>query len=61
MPGVRTEKQGAVVVVTIDRPEVRNAVDRPAADALADAFRAFDADDSASVGEGAGRHGEGTR
>jgi enoyl-CoA hydratase len=35
--------------VVIDRPEARNAVDRATADALADAFRAFDADDSASV------------
>jgi enoyl-CoA hydratase len=42
---VRTavESEG-VLVVTIDRPEVRNAVDRPTAQALADAFRAFDAD-----------------
>ena len=42
------ERDG-VLVVTIDRPEVRNAVDRPTADALADAFRAFDADDSLAV------------
>jgi enoyl-CoA hydratase len=46
---VRVEQQGPVVVVTLDRPSVRNAVDRPTADALADAFRAFDADDSAHV------------
>jgi enoyl-CoA hydratase len=32
-------------VVTIQRPEVRNAVDGPTAQALADAFRAFDSDD----------------
>jgi enoyl-CoA hydratase len=38
-----------IAVVTIDRPEARNAVDRPTAEALADAFRAFDADDSLSV------------
>jgi enoyl-CoA hydratase/carnithine racemase len=38
-----------VLVVTIDRPEVRNAVDGPTATALADAFRAFDADDSLAV------------
>jgi enoyl-CoA hydratase len=37
---------GAVAVVTIDRPEVRNAVDRTTADALVDAFTRFDADDS---------------
>ncbi len=41
---VRVETDGPVVVVTIDRPEVRNAVDGPTAAALADAFRAFDAD-----------------
>ena len=35
--------------VTIDRPGVRNAVDGPTAGQLADAFRAFDADPSASV------------
>lgn len=46
---VRVEKNGAVTTVTLDRPEVRNAVDGPTAQALADAFRAFDADDSASV------------
>ena len=35
--------------MTIDRPEVRNAVDGPTARALADAFRAFDADARARV------------
>ena len=46
---VRTETRGAVSIVTIDRPEVRNAVDGPTAAALADAFRSFDSDDSLSV------------
>jgi enoyl-CoA hydratase len=46
---VRTDRDGPVTVVTIDRPEVRNAVDGPTAQALADAFRAFDADDGAAV------------
>ena len=46
---VHTETQGPVLVVTIDRPEVRNAVDRPTAEALADAFRSFEADDDLSV------------
>ncbi len=46
---VRVETEGAITIVTIDRPAVRNAVDRPTADALADAFRAFDADDAQSV------------
>jgi enoyl-CoA hydratase len=48
-PGVRVEQNGPVTVVTIDRPERRNAVDGPAAAALADAFRAFDRDPGASV------------
>src|SRR5438445_8565342 len=46
---VRIEKQGPVTTVILDRPEVRNAVDRLAAQALADAFRAFDADPEARV------------
>ena len=41
---VSVDKQGPVWTVVIDRPEVRNAVDRPTAEALAEAFRAFDAD-----------------
>ena len=35
---VRTEKQGPVTTVIIDHPERRNAVDRPTATALAEAF-----------------------
>jgi enoyl-CoA hydratase len=49
MSGVRVEHSGAVTVVTIDRPQVRNAVDGPTAAALASAFRAFDADPERSV------------
>jgi enoyl-CoA hydratase len=41
---VQTEANGDIWVVTIRRPEVRNAVDGPTARALADAFRAFDSD-----------------
>ena len=44
-----TEVSGRTLVVTINRPEVRNAVDRPTADALCDAFEAFDRDDSVDV------------
>jgi len=40
---------GAVRVVAIDRPERRNAVDRPTAAALVDAFHTFDADPTCSV------------
>ena len=46
---VRTERVGEVWTVVLDRPEVRNAVDGETAQALADAFAEFDADDSASV------------
>ncbi len=50
MSTVRIDHDGPVTIVTIDRPEVRNAVDRSTAEALADAFRAFDGDDERSVG-----------
>lgn len=46
---VRTETLDDIFVVTIARPEVRNCVDRETADALAEAFRRFDEDDSSSV------------
>jgi enoyl-CoA hydratase len=49
MSGVRYASDGPLAVVTIDRPEVRNAVDRPTAEALADAFRRFDADPERAV------------
>jgi len=41
--------EGTTVIVTIDRPEVRNAVDRETAAALADAFRAFESDPALAV------------
>ena len=46
---VRSEKSGPVTTIVIARPEVRNAVDRTTAAALAKAFRAFDADADARV------------
>jgi enoyl-CoA hydratase len=46
---VQYEMDGPVAVVTIDRPEVANAIDRPTASALADTFRRFEADDAAAV------------
>ena len=49
MGSVLVERDGAVTTIAIDRPERRNAVDGPTAAALADAFRAFDADDEAAV------------
>src|SRR5688572_22548214 len=44
---VRVDDEGPVRIVTICRPEVRNAIDRATAEALADAFRAFEASDAA--------------
>ena len=41
--------EGEIAIVTINRPEARNAVDRPTAAALAETFRRFDADDALSV------------
>ncbi|HSO97437.1 MAG TPA: crotonase/enoyl-CoA hydratase family protein [Solirubrobacteraceae bacterium] len=52
---VRVQRQGAVTTVLLHRPERRNAVDGATAAALADAFRAFQADDEAAV---AVLHGE---
>ena len=48
-PTVEAERDDEVVVVTIDRPAVRNAVDGPTAAALAEAFREFESDDSLAV------------
>jgi len=44
------EHDGPVTVVTINRPERRNAVDSLCADQLREAFLAFDDDDGRSVG-----------
>jgi enoyl-CoA hydratase len=54
---VHRESSGPVLTVTIDRPDVRNAVDRETAAALADVFREFEADEELSVAvlTGAGR------
>jgi methionine-S-sulfoxide reductase len=54
---VHSDTDGPIAIITIDRPEVRNAVDRPTADALADAFRAFDLDDTLRVAVLTGAHG----
>lgn len=53
---VRIERNGRVTTVILDRPAVRNAVDRPTAEALAAAFVAFerDADSDVAVLWGAG-------
>ena len=46
---VEITRRDAICIVAIDRPERRNAVDAATAQALADAFRAFDEDDGLSV------------
>ncbi|MDP3295168.1 MAG: crotonase/enoyl-CoA hydratase family protein [Nevskia sp.] len=55
---IHLERRPPLLIVTIDRPEVRNCVDRPTANALAEAFRAFEADAELSVAilTGAGGH-----
>lgn len=56
MSNVTLDRRPPVLVVTIDRPGVRNAVDRPTARELADVFRSFETDDVllAAVLTGAG-------
>ena len=55
---VQVEQDGPVTIVTIDRPEARNAVDPATAAALRAAFDVFEADDAAHVAvlAGAGGH-----
>ena len=49
MPLVETRRRDSILIVTINRPEVHNAVDAATASALADAFRRFDADEASHV------------
>lgn len=55
---VEVRREGAIAIVTIDRPDRRNAVDRVTAAELSRAFRDFDADATLSVAvlTGAGGH-----
>jgi enoyl-CoA hydratase len=55
---VRYDVDGPVVTVTIDRPDVRNAVDVATAIGLAESFRRFESDAALSVAilTGAGGH-----
>lgn len=55
---VRVEKSGPVTTIILHREARRNAVDRATANALADAFRAFDADEEAQVAVLWGEGGE---
>ena len=55
---VRYEVDGPIVVITLDRPEVANAIDRPTAEELAQAFRRFDADEALAVAVLTGANGK---
>ena len=46
---VTYERRGAAAVLTIDRPERRNAIDGPTAELLTEGYRSFVADDDARV------------
>ena len=49
-PAVLTERRDRTLIITINRPEVRNAIDAAAAQGIADALDALDADDALAVG-----------
>lgn len=55
---VQLRREGAVLVITIDRPAVRNAIDRATSEALARAMDELDADPTLVIGvlTGAGDH-----
>jgi enoyl-CoA hydratase len=55
---IHYETEGPIALITIDRPDVANAVDRPTAEALAGALRRFEADDSLAVAVLAGANGK---
>jgi enoyl-CoA hydratase len=48
-PAILTERRGSTCLITINRPEVRNAIDGPTAAALAQAMQAFDRDAELAV------------
>jgi len=49
MTAVSSRNDGPVTTIVLDRPQVRNAVDRATAEALVAAFRAFEEDAEAAV------------
>ena len=49
MPEVSYERRGQAAVLTIDRPERRNAVDPNTADQLLESYREFESDDEARI------------
>jgi enoyl-CoA hydratase len=57
MAEIEVDRDGAVLVVSLNRLEVRNAVDGPTARALAETFRDYDADPELSVAVLTGKGG----
>ncbi|KAL6062949.1 enoyl-CoA hydratase isomerase [Balamuthia mandrillaris] len=55
---VKIEKKGPVTTIILARPEARNAVDRPTAEALVRAFEAFEQDEEALVAVLFGENGQ---
>ncbi len=49
-PKILVEKEGPVTTITLNRPEVRNALDQDGAELLAKVLKDFDADESQKVG-----------
>ena len=49
MSAVKFETEDSLAIVTLNRPDVRNAIDRPTAEALAEAFRRFEREDALAV------------
>src|SRR6266568_3185500 len=49
-PAVLTERRGSVLLITLNRPEVRNAVNAALAEGLAGALEQLDGEDGVSVG-----------
>jgi enoyl-CoA hydratase len=49
-PAVLTERRGSVLLITLNRPEVRNAVNAALAEGLAGALDQLDAEEGVSVG-----------
>lgn len=54
---VETEQHGKVIVVSINRPEKRNAINSETAEELVKCFRQFEIDDSAAVAVLCGKGG----
>jgi enoyl-CoA hydratase len=54
---IEYEADYAVAVITIDRPEVANAIDRPAAEELAGALRRFEQDEALAIAVLTGANG----